>query len=55
VAEPAPLRLAVVVQVLIEHLAEYPAAGDELLLRGPKGAPMRRNNFTARSVGLSWS
>jgi integrase len=43
---------AVLVDVLNDHLAEYPATGDELLFRGPKGAPLRRNNFH-RSV--DWS
>ena len=35
-----------------EHLAEFPASGDELIFRGPLGAPLRRNNFH-RSV--DWS
>lgn len=43
---------AVLIEVLNDHLAEYPATGDELLFRGPKGAPLRRNNFH-RSV--DWS
>ena len=36
---------AVLVQVVREHLAEFPASGDELVFRGPLGAPLRRNNF----------
>jgi hypothetical protein len=43
---------AVLVQVVREHLAEFPAAGDELIFCGPLGAPLRRNNFH-RSV--DWS
>jgi hypothetical protein len=41
-----------VVQVMSEHLADYPALGEELIFRGPLGAPLRRNNFH-RSVGWS--
>jgi integrase len=43
---------AVLVQVVGEHLAEFPASGAELIFRGPLGAPLRRNNFH-RSV--DWS
>lgn len=43
---------AVLVGVVGEHLTEFPASGDELVFRGPLGAPLRRNNFH-RSV--SWS
>ena len=43
---------AVLVQVVGEHLAEFPASGEELIFRGPLGAPLRRNNFH-RSV--DWS
>lgn len=42
----------VLVQAMREHLAEFPAPGDELIFRGPLGAPLRRNNFH-RSV--DWS
>jgi hypothetical protein len=35
----------VLVQVIREHLAEFLAPGDELIFRGPLGAPLRRNNF----------
>ena len=40
------------VEVMRQHLAEYPALGEELIFRGPLGAPLRRNNFH-RSV--EWS
>jgi integrase len=40
------------IQVVHEHLAEFPAVGEELIFRGPLGAPLRRNNFH-RSV--DWS
>lgn len=43
---------AVLVQVMREHLAEWPAQGDELVFRGPLGAALRRNNWH-RSV--DWS
>ena len=43
---------AVLIQVMREHLAEFPAFGEELIFRGPLGAPLRRNNFH-RSV--DWS
>ena len=43
---------AALVQVMSEHLADYPALGEELIFRGPLGAPLRRNNFH-RSVGWS--
>ena len=42
----------VLIQVMREHLAEFPAFGEELIFRGPLGAPLRRNNFH-RSV--DWS
>lgn len=35
----------VLVNVVHDHLAEFPASGDELVFRGPLGAPLRRNNF----------
>jgi integrase len=40
------------IQVVREHLAEFPAFGEDLIFRGPLGAPLRRNNFH-RSV--DWS
>jgi len=43
---------AVLVQVVREHLVEFPASADELIFRGPLGAALRRNNFH-RSV--DWS
>jgi integrase len=43
---------AVLIQVVREHLAEFPASADELIFRGPHGAALRRNNFH-RSV--DWS
>jgi len=42
-ALPAPL-----VDVLAEHLAEYPAVGDGLVFAAPEGGPMRRTNFRRR-------
>ena len=42
----------VLVQVVREHLAEFPGSVDELIFLGPLGAPLRRNNFH-RSV--DWS
>jgi hypothetical protein len=36
---------AVLVHVLHMHMAEFPALGDELIFRGPRGAALRRNNF----------
>jgi integrase len=35
-----------------EHLADFPASGEELIFHGPLGASLRRNNFH-RSVGWS--
>jgi integrase len=43
---------AALVRVMHEHLAEHPALEEELIFRGPLGAPLRRNNFH-RSV--EWS
>jgi integrase len=43
---------AVLVQVMREHLAEWPALGDEPVFRRPLGAALRRNNWH-RSV--DWS
>lgn len=43
---------AVLVHVVREHLVEFPALGEDLVFRGPLGAPLRRNNFH-RSV--DWS
>ena len=43
---------AALVEVMRDHLAEYPAMREELIFRGPLGAPLRRNNFH-RSV--EWS
>lgn len=43
---------AALIQVTGEHLAEYPASGEDLIIRGPLGAALRRNNFH-RSV--DWS
>ena len=43
---------AALVHVMREHLADFPASGEELIFRGPLGASLRRNNFH-RSVGWS--
>jgi integrase len=40
------------IQVVREHLAEFPAFGEDLIFCGPLGAPLRRNNIH-RSV--DWS
>src|SRR4029453_12295881 len=37
---------SVLVTVMREHLAEFPASDpEELIFKGPKGASLRRNNF----------
>jgi integrase len=36
---------AVLVRALRDHMEEHPAAGSELIFRGKRGAPLRRNNF----------
>jgi integrase len=41
-------------RVLKRHLAEFPAENEELIFRGPLGAPLRRSNFH-RSVRWSQS
>ena len=42
---------AVLIQVVREHLAEHPAAGDDLIFRGPLGAPCGGTTSTGRSTG----
>jgi integrase len=42
------------VDAMKRHLAEFPAEDEELVFRGPLGAPLRRNNFH-RSVRWSQS
>jgi integrase len=36
---------AALVQVMREHLADFPASGEELIFRGRLGASLRCNNF----------
>jgi integrase len=43
VALPAPL-----VDVLADHLSEYPAVGNGLVFTQPEGGPIRRTNFRQR-------
>jgi integrase len=45
---------AMLVDAMKRHLAKFPAEDEELIFRGPLGAPLRRNNFH-RSVRWSQS
>lgn len=42
---------AMLVDAMKRHLAEFPAEDEELVFRGPIGAPLRRNNFIDRFAG----
>jgi integrase len=42
------------VDALAAHLAQWPAGRDELVFRGPQGAPLSRTRFAARVLKPAW-